>query len=171
MNEAQLLAGAQVQHVSEDSCPLWPGAALKVLPDLGEKEVFVIGGIAPVRLAVSRTWRSCRRGRRWRRARELLVKIRHGRRHVGSWRSSHLPRLLRQLFNHSWAGVCVKSQFLAQYTSPPLGQGPRSIDAVHSRGIDGGHVGSLLCCSVSKPCRLRRWKEMYSAWPVRNRGS
>lgn len=52
MHKAQLLASAQVEQIGKDSCALGAGTVLEVLANLGEKEVLVVGGIAPVRLVM-----------------------------------------------------------------------------------------------------------------------
>lgn len=52
MNKAELLTCTEVQEVGEDPGPLGTGAVLEVLAHFGEKKVFVIRSIAPVKLAM-----------------------------------------------------------------------------------------------------------------------
>lgn len=54
MYKAQLLAGAEIQQIGKNPCPLRARAILKVLADFGKEKVFVVGSVAPVGLIVRR---------------------------------------------------------------------------------------------------------------------
>lgn len=137
MNKAQLLAGAEIQQVGQNPRSLRTGRVLKVLSDLGKEEVFVVGGIAPVGLAVGRS-RRCRWGWRiGRRARQLLIKVGGGRGHVWRRRPSELALLLRQLLDSlvQQRVVGIERQLLAEQTPPPLGKAHGSFVASHGVNV------------------------------------
>ena len=136
MNEAQLRAGAQVQQVSQDSGSLRTGAVLEVLSDFGKEEVLVVGGTAPVWLALRRARRGGRRGGRWRGAGELLIEVGSRRRHARGRRATHVPLLL--LLGHPLgsllqsAGIGFEGQLLGEDASSPAREAQRL--AVTSHG-------------------------------------
>jgi hypothetical protein len=52
VHKTQLLTCAEVKEVGQDSSSLGARAILEVLSNLGQEEVFVVGGIAPIGLEI-----------------------------------------------------------------------------------------------------------------------
>ncbi len=136
VNKAQLLAGAEIEHVGQDPRALRARAILKVLPQLGEEEVLIICSVAPVRLAMGRAWGGRRRRRRRWRPGELLVEVGSWRGHAWGRRPSNLPLLPGQLLEpriHRGVGG-VQGQVLGQNASSPLREAHGAVVASHGLG-------------------------------------
>ena len=126
MNEAQLLACAEVQKISEEPRPLGAAAFQEVLSQVGKKEVFVVGSLTPVGLGVRGTGGGSRSRRRRRRAGQLLVEIGGGRAHT---RGRRTPR--RPLLGHLRI-VGIQNQVIAiEGTSSPLRKTERARVSSH----------------------------------------
>lgn len=52
MDEAQLLTCAKIQQVGQETGTVRTTGVLEMMTDFGQKEILVVGGIAPVELTV-----------------------------------------------------------------------------------------------------------------------
>ena len=131
MDEAELLASAQVEQIGENAGPLRTVAVLKMLTTLGQEEVLVVRRIAPVWLGFTGSWRRSRcRGRWWRAGKSLIEAVgrcthARGRRTSGRTRVRHLHR-----------GRVEGQVLTAEGATSPVREAKRAVIPSHSRRRD-----------------------------------